>query len=119
MYQPSRDSGRRATIGVAEPGQPGPRDPQQVAAEVEEHGCERAELRDGGESRARVFPAGKRRDDAQMGGARDRQELGEPLHDAKHDRLEQAQFGRSRQPRPSASERLASQFTWVRSSVGA
>ena len=73
--------------------QPGPRDPRQVGAEVEQHGGHRPELGDGGERRAGVLPAGEGGNDAQVRGARDRQELGQPLRDPEDDRLEDRQGG--------------------------
>jgi hypothetical protein len=75
-------------IAIAQAAQPGRDDPPQVLAEVQEDGGHRAELRDRGERRARVLPAEEGRDDPQVPGARDRQELGEALDDAEDDGLE-------------------------------
>src|SRR3954451_22235978 len=66
----------------------GARDAPQVVAEVEEDRRHRAELNHGREGGAGVGPAEERGDDAQVRGARDRQELGEPLHDALDDGME-------------------------------
>src|SRR4051812_32397640 len=78
---------RGAQRRVAQAEEPGAQDPPQVIAEVQEHGGHRAELDDRGERRSRVLPAAERRDDPQMRRARDRQELGQPLHDAEDDGL--------------------------------
>ena len=47
----------------------------------------RPELDDGGEGGARVVPAEEGGHDAQVGGARDGQELRQPLHDPEDDGL--------------------------------
>ena len=74
---------------VAQRREPGARDPQQVAAEVQDDRGHRAELDDGRERGARVLPAEEGRDDPQVAAARDRQELGQALDDAQDDGLEE------------------------------
>ena len=87
MYQPRRASSVRARSRIAQRSRPRARDAPQVVAEVEQHRGHRPELRDRGERGARVLPAEEGRDDAQVSGAGDRQELGEPLDDPQHDGL--------------------------------
>jgi hypothetical protein len=82
--------GRAAHLGVAQAAGPGDRDAPQVVAEVEEDGREGAELGHGREGRAGIVPAEERRDDPEVAGAGDRQELGEALHDAEDDGFELA-----------------------------
>ena len=65
-------------------------DPPQVVAEVQEDGGHRPQLRHRREGRAGVLPAREGGHDPQVRGAGDREELGEPLHDPEHDRLEGA-----------------------------
>ena len=86
MYQPMRASAG-AQLPVAHAAHPGRGDPPQVGAEVDEHRGHRAQLDDGGERGTRVVPAEERGDDAQVRGAGDRQELGEPLDDPQDDGL--------------------------------
>ena len=78
---------------VAERLQPCRRDPQQVLPEMEDDRRHRAQLDDGGERSARVGPAEEGRDDPQVRRRRDRQELGEALHDAEDDGLERTHRG--------------------------
>jgi hypothetical protein len=75
-------------LGPAQAAEPRPGDPLQVAPEVDDDGEHRPELDHGGEEGPGVLPAGEGWDDAQVTGARDRQELGQPLRDAEHDGLE-------------------------------
>ena len=88
MYQPIRASSSPRSSGRRRLAQPDPGDPHEVAPEEDDHRQHRPELDDGGEERPGILPAGEGGDDAQMGGARDRQELGEPLRDAEDDRFE-------------------------------
>ena len=84
---------------------------QRSVAEVEEHRGHRPELDHRGEGGAGVLPAEQLGDDAQVPAARDRQELGEALHDAEHRRPDQlhsassppsARAGEARRDRGSA-----------------
>ena len=77
---------RRALAGERR-ARPRRADRPQVAPEVDEHGRQRPELDHGGEGRPGVVPAEERRHDPQVGGARDGQELGQPLHDPEDDGL--------------------------------
>jgi hypothetical protein len=79
-----------AAGGISQAGEPGAPDPEEIVSEEQQHGRHRSELRDGGERRAGVLPAGEGRDDPQVGCAGDREELGQPLGQAEHDRLEHA-----------------------------
>ncbi|CAI7667292.1 unnamed protein product, partial [Penicillium discolor] len=65
-------------------------DADDVAPEEHDDGGLRADLRDGGERRARVLPGGQERPhDPQMGAGGDRQELGETLDDSQDQCFEQ------------------------------
>ena len=82
-YQPSRASSVPRASGSRSERSQRARDVPQVVAEVQEDRRHRPELDDGGERGARVVPAEERRDEAQVRGGGDRQELGEPLDDAR------------------------------------
>ena len=61
---------------------------QRSVAEVQEHRGHRPELGDGGEGGPGILPTEEGGHDPQVPGARDRQELREPLDDAENDGLE-------------------------------
>ena len=77
-----------AQLGPPQAQEPGAHDADEVAPEVDDDRGHRPELDDGGEEGPGILPAGERGDDAQVRGARDRQELGEPLCDPEDDGLE-------------------------------
>ena len=82
-----------AERGVAQARHPAAGDRPQLTAEVHEDREHRAELHDGGEGGAGVLPAEEGRDDPQVGGAGDGQELRQALHDPEHDGLEGVHAG--------------------------
>ena len=86
ISQPMRASGSPFRRPASER-EPGGDDPADVAAEVEEHRGLGADLGDRGERRAGVVPAEGLADDPQVGAGGDRQELGQPLDDARGRRL--------------------------------
>ncbi len=68
-------------------------DAEDVLPEVDEHGELGAQLRDRGEGRPRVAPAGEVAEDAQVCARRDRQELRQALQQAEDDRLDEIHLG--------------------------
>ena len=77
-----------AQLGPPQAQEPGAHDAHEVAPEVDDDREHRPELDDGGEVGPGILPARECGDDAQVRGARDRQELGEPLCDPEDDGLE-------------------------------
>ena len=91
---------RDSTVPQGRPGRQ-PADRSRAAARRRpaarrQHGHERAALDQRRIGSAGILPAQQRRHDPQVGRARDRQKLREPLHEPQHDRFEQRQFAPSR-----------------------
>ena len=103
----SRRSGSPRNERSRSVAKPGRDEPQPVAPEVDQQREQRRDVEHHAEREAldeRVVPAQQGRDDDQVPGARDRQELGQPLHDPEHDRLDELVHGVSLSaPGPSAS----------------
>jgi hypothetical protein len=95
-----------AERAVPERGEPGGDEPPPVVAEVDEEGGQRPAVQHDGERerlQERVRPPEQPRDEDQVSGRRDRQELRESLHDPHHEGLEEllhgtASGGRSQRP---------------------
>ena len=68
-------------------------DARQFAAEVHEHRDQRAEVHRDVERKPLVRPPRDVRDQDQVGGTRDRQELGHPLDDGEHHDLQEIHGG--------------------------
>ena len=73
--------------------------------EIADHRRERSELHGRGKGRAGVLPAEQGRDDAHMRRGGDRQELGDPLHDAERRNLQIAEVDETRVETIGASRR--------------
>ena len=69
--------------------EPGRQDVDDVLTEIQQHGQLGAQLYDGGERRPRIRPQHQIAEDADMGAGRDRQILGQRLHQAEHNRFEE------------------------------
>ena len=110
---------RAALRGIAQAADPRARDLPQVGAEVEQHRRHRPQLHDGREGGAGILPAEQRRDDPQVPGRGDRQELGEALDDPLDDGLQgvhaapKASDRRGRRQPPARASRTASRL-WRR-----
>ena len=99
-----------AVLRLHQPQRPGPHDVPDVPGEVDDHRGDGAHLDHGrvaGHRRVVDLEPEHLLRDRQVAGARDRQELGQPLHHAEHDGVEVVHVGGAYGGRPAAASRVA------------